>query len=87
MRSLMSGSTSASLDGAIGQTIRHATLNPQGDHSRTQLVLTKQSLNFTDLIPSSSLYLATVKVLCSVLNIFVLKYCNFLTSEVTLSYY
>ena len=29
------------LDGAIG----HATLNPQGDHSRTQLVLTTQSLN------------------------------------------
>ena len=41
MRTLMSRSTSANLDGAIG----HATLPPQGDHSRTQLVLTPQSLN------------------------------------------
>ena len=41
MRTVMSGSSSANLDGAIG----HATLNPQGDHSRTQLVLTPQSLN------------------------------------------
>ena len=49
------------LDGAIG----HATLNPQGDHSCTQLVLTKQSFNFTDIIPSSSLYLDTAKVLYS----------------------
>ena len=34
-------SSSASPDGTIG----HATLTPQGDHSRTQLVLTPQSLN------------------------------------------